>query len=68
MEIDGHLHGSLQFADNRGCAAGINKAGHILEGDDFRAQTLHLHGEVYEILVGENLLGSCWSLFFLAEE
>ena len=68
MEVDGHLDGGFEFADDGCRPGGIHQAGHILEGDDFRAEAFHLDSEVDEIFVGEYLFGSCGSFFLFAEE
>ena len=67
VEVNGDFHSLLQLADNRCGAQRVDKAGHILERDDFRAKALHLHGFVDEILVGEDFLGCFGSLFFAEE-
>ena len=68
VEIHGHLHGFLDFADD-GCGfGGIDQTGHIFQSDDFGAESLHLHCKVYEIFVGENLFGGCGSRIFFAEK
>ncbi len=65
MEVHGNFYRGFEFAYDGGGAQRVDKACHILQGDDLCAEGFHFLGFVDEVFVGEDLFRFG---FFFAEE